>query len=160
MKGNAVIVADSPEAGISLEKTLAREAQFRVVARFNSPIPLLEAARAQAKKPACEWDLVLMVLSAADWNGVDTGRRLREILPEVPILLFTTLSASDAPDAGATASEAEDLPLRRAARELRRLADLAGSNPIPQDAPPNGTSPRPRPCSLDFYSKLFKKKRS
>lgn len=153
MKGNAVVVADSLEAGVRLERLIAREAQFRVVARFISPIPLLEAARAQAQKPACEWDLVLMVLSAADWNGVDTGRRLREILPEVPILLFTTLVSPEEPT---TASQGEEeLTLRPAAREMLRRINVLATSPRPAEA-----SPRPRPSACDIFTRLIRKKRS
>jgi len=153
MKGNAVIVADSLEAGVRLEKIVAREAQFRVVARFISPVTLLEAATAQAQKPVCEWDLVLMVLSAAGWNGVDAGRRLREILPEVPILLFTTLSSPDEP--AESSGGDEELTLRPAAREMLRRINALATSPRPAQA-----SPRKQPSPFDFFSKLIRKKRS
>ncbi len=153
MKGNAVIVADSLEAGIRLEKIIAREAQFRVVARFISPITLLEAATAQAQKPVCEWDLVLMVLSAAEWNGVDAGRRLREILPEVPILLFTTLSSPE--ESGDSPEGDGELTLQPAAREMLRRINTLATSP----RPPQG-SPQKRPSGFDFFTRLIRKKRS
>ncbi|HEU5180468.1 MAG TPA: hypothetical protein VFW45_06735 [Candidatus Polarisedimenticolia bacterium] len=157
MKGNAVIVADSLEAGIRLEKIIAREAQFRVVARFISPVTLLEAATAQAQKPVCEWDLVLMVLSAAEWNGVDAGRRLREILPEVPILLFTVLSSSDDEAAEpVTLSEGEEeLTLQPAAREMLRRINSLATTPRPAEAPPKRNH-----STFEFFSRLIRRKRS
>jgi CheY-like chemotaxis protein len=163
MKARAVIVAENLQTGAGLEGILAGEAEYQVVARFISPPALLEAARVQTQRASCEWDLVLMELSASEWNGVDASRQLREILPEIPILLFTVLSAPEADDPGKASREAGELALLPAARSmLRRLRSLTVAPPSGQTSSTRKHRTRGglRASTLDLYTRLIRKKRS
>jgi DNA-binding NarL/FixJ family response regulator len=83
-----VIVQDDLEYATKLESLLAQE-DHQVNATFGSAFLFLESAKQAARRNHVEWDLVLMDLGMADRSGIEAARSLNEILPDMPLVLFS-----------------------------------------------------------------------
>ena len=69
----------------ALANFLDRESDLEVVAQAES----LTEARAEASQKALEIDLALIDLLVPDGIGTDVIRDLREVVPDVPVLVLT-----------------------------------------------------------------------
>ena len=89
MSSRIVIVEDDPDYGAKLERLLTAEAGTTVEARFQSPLSFLASAKELAGTGNVPWDLVLMDLCFPGMNGIQATHRLKEILPDLPVIIFT-----------------------------------------------------------------------
>ena len=75
----------------ALANFLDREPDLEVIAQAGS----LSEARAEASQKAPEIDLALIDLLVADGIGTDVIRDLREVVPDVPVLVLTVAQGPD-----------------------------------------------------------------
>jgi DNA-binding NarL/FixJ family response regulator len=88
------IVEDHPEFRETLREFFAHLPDFEPVASFGGAEPALEEARVRsASRAGLEWDLLLMDVELPRMNGIEATRRMREIAPDLPIVLLTVFES-------------------------------------------------------------------
>jgi DNA-binding NarL/FixJ family response regulator len=124
-----VIVEDDEEYAAKLASLLAHE-NHRVLATFGSATVFLEWAMLASRRKRAEWDLVLMDLCVSEMSGLDTARRLKEILPELPVVFFTVFE-TPASVVQAIRSWTDPSPLQQSSttRLLSQLRAITVSHP-------------------------------
>ena len=158
-----VIVEDDPDYGAKLEKLLTKEAGITVLARFESPLPLLESAKELAKAGRAPWDLVLMDLCSPGMNGIEATRQLKELLPDLPVIIFTVFETPASLVRAIRPDSDGHLLTKTSTHELlSQLRALTGSNP---SAPRPGVRRRLqvlglRPTTLGLYALISRRNRS
>jgi DNA-binding NarL/FixJ family response regulator len=89
-----VAEADADHAA-SLELLITREKGYTVAGRFESAQSLLQAAGEESERDAGEWDLILMNLRLPGADGARTAKQLRDLLPDMPIITYSTLESAE-----------------------------------------------------------------
>jgi DNA-binding NarL/FixJ family response regulator len=157
-----VIVEDDPDYGEKLERLLTKEADTTVEARFHSPVSFLVAAKDLAEKGKVPWDLVLMDLCSPGMNGIQATRWLKEVLPELPIIIFTVFetpaSLVRAVRPGADGHLLKNTSTHALLSHLRALTVSTPSAPRPgvrQRFQVQGL----RPATLELYARIMRRHR-
>jgi len=157
-----VIVEDDPDYGEKLERLLSEEADTTVEARFQSPVSFLVAAKELAAKGKVPWDLVLMDLCSPGMNGIQATRSLKEILPELPIIIFTVFetpaSLVRAIRQGADGQLLKNTSTHALLSHLRALTVSTPSSPrtgVRQRFQVRGL----RPATLELFARITRKSR-
>jgi DNA-binding NarL/FixJ family response regulator len=83
MPKTILLADDSPIIGQTLYRALATEGSYELCAQATDGSEAISLAKRY--KP----DLVILDLSMPKMNGLETARRLKEIMPTVPIILLT-----------------------------------------------------------------------
>lgn len=83
-----LIVDDSPAVRRSLRVLLRQRPNWRVCGEAENGLEGVE--KAKELRP----DLVVLDLSMPLMNGLQTARELRKLMPQLPILMFTTFESS------------------------------------------------------------------
>jgi two-component system OmpR family response regulator len=91
MRQNIVIVESDPLYAEKLESLVSRQEGYSVSARFDSALLLLDSARALAAKGGSQWDLILVNLCLLDMSGIEAVHRLKCILPQIPVIIYSAL---------------------------------------------------------------------
>ncbi|MCI0659161.1 MAG: response regulator transcription factor [Acidobacteria bacterium] len=157
-----VIVEDDADYGAKLESLLTQEAGTTVLGRFESPLPLIESARALAGLGKLPWDLVLMDLCAPGMNGIEATRQLKVLLPDLPVIIFTVFETPASLVRAIRPGSDGHLLTNTSTRELlSHLRALTVSTP---SAPSPGVRQRfqvqaLRPSTLELYARLMRRKR-
>jgi len=162
MSMRIVIVEDDPTYGEKLQELLTQEEGTTVEGRFQSPVSFLVAAKELAEKGEVPWDLVLMDLCFSGMNGIQATRRLKEILPDLPVIIFTVFETPASIVQAIRPGSDGHLLKRTSTHELlSHLRALTVSTP---------STPRPgvrqrfqlqglRPATLGLYASLRRKRR-
>jgi DNA-binding NarL/FixJ family response regulator len=162
MSLRVVIVEDDPDYGEKLERLLAEEAGTTVEARFQSPMSFLVTAKELAAKGKVPWDLVLMDLCAPGMNGIQASRYLKEVLPDLPVIIFTVFetpaSLVRAIRPGADGHLLKNTSTHALLSHLRALTVSAPDKPRPgvrQRFVVKGL----RPATLQLYARIMRRNR-
>lgn len=83
MKKRILLVDDHPQIVDSLYKTFSEHAYFEICDQASTGQEAVEKARKHYPH------LVILDLAIPDMNGLKTAKAILEILPGVPIILFT-----------------------------------------------------------------------
>jgi DNA-binding NarL/FixJ family response regulator len=132
-----VAVEDDARYRASLEVLLRHSEEFALVGSYATPAAALAALT--AADPASDgvegrsrWDLVLMDLEMPGMNGVECTRRIKEILPEVAVVVLTVFedraTIVEAICAGADGYLLKRTPADRLLQQLRAV--VAGGSPL------------------------------
>ena len=158
-----VIVEDDPDYGAKLEDLLTKEEGITVEARFQSPSSFLVAAKELAEKGKVPWDLVLMDLCSPRMNGIQATRSLKDILPDLPVIIFTVFetpaSIVRAIRPGSDGHLLKNTSTHALLSHLRALTVSAPSTPRPgvrQRFQVKGL----RPATLELYARILRKNRA
>jgi len=157
-----VIVEDDPDYGAKLEDLLTKEEGLTVEARFQSPVSFLVAAKELAEKGKVPWDLVLMDLCSPRMNGIQATHRLKEILPDLPVIIFTVFETPASIvrmiRPGSDGHLLKNTSTHALLSHLRALTVSAPSTPQPgvrQRFQVQGL----RPATLELFARILRKKR-
>lgn len=156
-----VIVQDDEPYAARLASLLARE-NHRVLATFGSATIFLEWAIFASRRKRAEWDFVLMDLGISDMSGLEAAGRLRGILPDTPLVLYTLLErpesvvrALPSPSDGPPRGEASAPSILSQLHAIMVSEPRAGSPGCPQRFQVVGL----RPAALDPGSRMAPGKR-
>jgi DNA-binding NarL/FixJ family response regulator len=129
-----VTVEDDSRYRASLEVLLRHSADFVLEESFAAPAAALErlasASVASGDLPA--WDLVLMDLDMPGMSGVECTRRIKAVMPEVPVVVLTVFE-DRATILEAICAGADGYLLKRTSGDsllLQLRAVLAGGSPL------------------------------
>ncbi len=86
---NVAIVEDDARYRESLETLLSGAEGFRVAGTFGSPDAALQEAARQPAGHGHGWQLVLMDLQLPGMSGIEATRRLKQLLPDVLVMVLT-----------------------------------------------------------------------
>lgn len=128
-----VIVDDDPQFRESLATFLEHVPGFELTAAYPAPERLLEAAAAmRGRSGTPQWDLVLMDIEMPRLDGIETVRRLRELWPDLPVVMLTVFedprTIVRAITAGASGYVLKKSSARELATQLRAV--LEGGAPL------------------------------
>jgi DNA-binding NarL/FixJ family response regulator len=132
-----VAVEDDARYRASLEVLLRHSEEFALVGSYATPTAALAALTAadpasDAVEGRSRWDLVLMDLEMPGMNGVECTRRIKEILPEVAVVVLTVFedraTIVEAICAGADGYLLKRTPADRLLQQLRAV--VAGGSPL------------------------------
>jgi DNA-binding NarL/FixJ family response regulator len=80
-----VVVDDDDGYRETLQLLFSSAPGYALAGAFTSPAPAIEAARARGH----DWDVVFMDVDMPEIDGVEGTRRLKELLPELKIVVLT-----------------------------------------------------------------------
>lgn len=128
-----VAVEDDARYRTSLELLLEHAPEFELVEAFGSPLSALGSLEAGIRRGTPpRWDLVLMDLDLPQMSGIECTRRMKELLPELTIVVLTVLdqeaSILEAICAGADGYLVKRTPADRLLAQLRAVMD--GGSPL------------------------------
>jgi two-component system, NarL family, response regulator DesR len=162
MSQRIVIVEGDPGYTAKLESLISEQEGYSVAARFDSAIPLLAAASAMAGGNDLSWDLILLNLTLPGMSGVEAANRLKELLPQVPIIIYTVFETPAAIVRAIRPGSDGQRLMRTSTRELlEHLQAVTVSVParegpgIPQRRQVSGL----RPTTLDPYARAVRRGR-
>lgn len=119
------IVEDNPDYRSSLETFLSHARGFEVAAVFGSAESLLDRARSGDR--GSSWQLVLMDIELPGKSGIEATRELREILPDVPIVMLTAFEdprvVLEAISAGASGYVTKKSTAKQLTEQLRAVVE-------------------------------------
>ncbi|HHN74725.1 MAG TPA: response regulator transcription factor [Acidobacteria bacterium] len=90
------LIEDSPRYRATMERFIRHSPRLELVASFGQAAPALEAARRAVEadgKP--KWDVVLMDIEMPGINGIEATRRLKQLCPQLKVLVLTVFEASE-----------------------------------------------------------------
>jgi DNA-binding NarL/FixJ family response regulator len=132
-----VAVEDDARYRASLEVLLRHSEEFALVGSYATPAAALETLSAahpssgEVDGPP-RWDLVLMDLEMPGMNGVECTRRIKDILPDVAVVVLTVFedraTIVEAICAGADGYLLKRTPADRLLQQLRAV--VAGGSPL------------------------------
>ncbi len=124
---NIAIVEDDRRYRESLASVVAHAPGLEVVGSYGDA----KAAVAAANKPGVNWDLVLMDIDMPEMNGIDGARLLKQILPNVRVVMLTVFE-EPATILEAICAGADGYLLKRSsAKELLSQVKLIGEGGAP-----------------------------
>ena len=163
MSQRIVLVESDPSYTAKLEALVSAQAGYSVAARFDSAIPLLEAAGALAGSSDLGWDLILLNLCLPGMSGLEAAHRLKDSLPQVPVIIYTVFETpASIVRAIRPGSDGQLLRQTSTRRLLDHLHALTVSVPateapgVPQRYQVSGL----RPTTLDRYARIMRRGRS
>ncbi len=125
-----VAVEDDARYRASLEVLLRHSEDFELAESFAAPARALDHLAAHAETP--QWDLVLMDLDLPGMSGAECTRRLKSLLPGVPVVVLTVFedrtSIIEAICAGADGYLLKRTPAQELLLQLRSI--VAGGSPL------------------------------
>ena len=122
------IVEDNPEFRETLGTFLRHQPDFALAGTFGgAEAALADARRAVDEHGRVGWDLVLMDIELPRMNGIDATRRLRELAPDLPVVVLTVFENPsvilDAIAAGASGYVLKKTGARELVAQLRSVLD-------------------------------------
>ena len=122
------IVEDNPEFRETLGTFLRHQPDFALAGTFGgAEAALADARRAIDEHGQVVWDLVLMDIELPRMNGIEATRRLRELAPELPVVVLTVFENPsvilDAIAAGASGYVLKKTGARELVAQLRSVLD-------------------------------------
>jgi DNA-binding NarL/FixJ family response regulator len=128
------VIEDDPRYRHGLETLLAHSAGFSLAGSFGSAESALRALE-QAPHDGRAWDLALMDLQLPGIGGLEATRRLKALLPQVSVVVFTVFEEPatmlQAICAGADGYLLKKAPAREILAQLHAVA--AGGSPLTAD---------------------------
>lgn len=128
-----VAIEDDPRYRASLEMLLSYAVDFELVRTFDAAdraVAELEEMLDQGEEPG--WDLVLMDLDLPRLGGVECTRRIKELIPEVRIVVLTVFedraAVLDAISAGADGYLLKHTPGDQLLEQLHAV--IGGGSPL------------------------------
>lgn len=128
-----VAIEDDPRYRASLEMLLSYAGDFELVRTFDAAdraVAELEEMLDQGEEPG--WDLVLMDLDLPRLGGVECTRRIKELIPEVRIVVLTVFedraAVLDAISAGADGYLLKHTPGDQLLEQLHAV--IGGGSPL------------------------------
>jgi DNA-binding NarL/FixJ family response regulator len=129
MKPNLIpvsIVDDEPELRESIVRYLRVTNQFRCISEYRS------AEEALCKLPADQPQVVLMDIKMEGMNGIECAKQLKELMPDVQIIMLTVFEDADlifdALRAGATGYLLKSQPPNKLIEAIQEAVD--GGSPM------------------------------
>lgn len=128
-----VVVEDDARYRASLEVLLAHSAEFALVGSYATPAAALAALEpGGAATAGAPWGLVLMDLEMPGMDGVECTRRVKAILPGVPVVVLTVFedraTIVEAICAGADGYLLKRTPADQLLQQLRAV--VVGGSPL------------------------------
>jgi len=115
-----LIVDDHAIVRAGLKQFIANEPDMRVAGEAESGVQAL------AMISEAEWDIVILDISMPDQNGVDTLRRIKQVRPQLPVLILSGFPenqyAVNLMRAGASGYLTKDGPARDLLAAIRSVA--------------------------------------
>ena len=120
-----IMLLDDEEPTLLVEEAILKRLGYRVHS-FSNP----HLALAGFREKAGMFDLVVTDMTMPDMTGVDLFKALKEIRPDIPVILCTgyseIISRKEAQKMGISAFMMKPIQIRKFASELRKLLDGEG----------------------------------
>ena len=121
-----ILLVDDEEQIVAVAGQLLESLGYAVTGRTSAQESLLLFSKSFA-----EFDLVITDLTMPYLTGLDLCRKMKEIRPDIPVILFTgyqeEFSSDSAKEAGVDASFVKPVSFKKMARIVRKTLDIAQS---------------------------------
>lgn len=122
------VVEDDARYRATLERFFTSLAGFELAASFGSPYAALQAAEQIVRGgQAPPWDVVLMDLELPGMSGLEATRKLKRLLPQLPVIVLTVFEdpaiVLEAISAGADGYLAKKISAPELRTQLRSILD-------------------------------------